>query len=270
MKICIIGFNHITVNLLETYKDNSVCITQNILHKDFEYEFVYDDYDNISKEFYSEYDIIIMSSYNHDNHYINIEKFTNLLNKINKQKLIYFSSAVVYVYHNKPVEYYTENSKRYTTTDYNIVKNKIDELVNSCEHKHKKIIGLCLGTVSGKSIIKKKKMSIINQIMDNYYCNNKINISDNLYKSIITLKDLYRVINTIINNNEINKGYYNISSFEINTHILNEALLKYNIDCEIYNDKIPNYNFYLNNKKFKDDFNFEFLDDINTHIKTFI
>lgn len=271
MKICVIGFNHISVKILDIYK-TAVCITKNMNSKEYEdiYNFVYDDYTNLDKEFYSKFDTVIMTTYDYNDHISNLDKFSKLIKLISTQKFIYMSSAVVYIDVNmNKILYYDEKYKRYNTTEYSIVKNKIDELVDNQDNMNKKIIGLCLGTVSGKSIINREKRSIINQIMYDYINNKQVYISNNLYKSIITIYDLVRVINTVIDNGKINRGYYNISSFEINTDILQDELKKLNIEYTVKDIKCK-YNFYLDNKKFKADFKFEFLDDLNSHIKSFI
>lgn len=265
-KITIIDINYIDINIF----DDITIINENIK--------------NIKPNYFNDYDIIIYIAGNSSvksskNLYStienNIDNLMYIIKSCSYQKIIYASSSSVYGNTNKnivdetfdniiPHNYYDMSKK--TLDDYTKIINN---------NSNKKIFGLRFGTVNGYSPNFRNDI-MINAMVNNAINNNIINIySENTKRPILGLKDLCRAIETIIiNGNENNKGLYNLASFnsssgEIGKEISKILNVEYNIletpkiitNCKL---ETSSYNFHINCKKFENNFNFIFNDNIES------
>lgn len=243
---------------------------------DFEICYINCKYQELSKEFFREFSVIILlagqGSVSNSSNMLNvidnnIRNFAWLLDLITiDQKLIYASSSSVYGQtDNKDVNENFNNYKPYNFYDWS--KQNIDQLISLISPK-KHVYSLRFGTVNGFSRNLRNDV-MINSMVFNAKTNNKIFVKNSeINRPILAIDDLCNAIYTIILNGKFElSGIYNLNSFN-NTigeiahtvsNICNVPLSNYTNDA-IINFKLQtkSYNFKINSQKFITAFNFEF------------
>jgi nucleoside-diphosphate-sugar epimerase len=127
-------------------------------------------------------------------------------------------------------------------------------------------VGLRLGTVSGFS----KNMRIENLLNALTLCaieKNEISISNgSLMRSALGMSDLCRAIEAIIRKGKVKRPIYNLTS--VNDSIVNFGYsiqkMKPNVRLVTSNALKTGYSFNCSNELFKKDYNFEFLDTVES------
>ena len=223
------------------------------------------DYKNITTDIIKEYDTIILlagnSGVNNSTDMIstftnNVSNFVNLLSKIEKQKLIYASSASIYGNSDK----FSNEDDNYCEShnQYDLSKKVIDMYAKSSD-KH--FYGLRFGTVNGFSKKLRNDLVINSMVTSGLKYNELYLYGKDSKRAILSINDLNKAIERIIEYNDINKkGIYNLCSFNTDiesiaqtvSHILNVKIIETNKDVK------SNYSFTLDNSKFKNAFNFTF------------
>ena len=276
-KILIIGGSgYVGSRLCNDYKD-TYDIT--LIDKTPSNSIVYNyncDFNNLNKEFYSNYDVIILlaghssvkmceggieSAFNN-----NVRNFVNLINKLlPHQKFIYASSSSVYGNVGKKIvneQYHNFVPHNY----YDITKHMIDLYADKipCEY-----YGLRFGTVNGYSPVVRKDI-MINSMVYNAINDGEIKLYiKDIIRPILGINDLSKAIKCIIESDKDNRGIYNLASFNETaeniaygvSRVVNIPVNEYETDpTNISNIKLQtkNYNFSIDSSKFIKTFNFEF------------
>lgn len=281
--ILIIGGNGYIGSLLikslsknNNYKITSIDINNTIKYDDVIY--INDRYENLNKDFYDNFDSIILlagqSSVNNSNKIIevidnNIRNFAWLLDLLkDNQKLIYASSSSIYGFIDNEA---TEEFINYQPSNYYDLSKYIIDNIAKLSNKH--YYGLRFGTVNGYSDNLRIDL-MINSMINNGKNNGKFTIKHkDIYRPILGIKDLYNAILVILENNDKNKaGIYNLNSFNSSViDIANKIKELTDINYEIIeDDSKPYYNFKISSNKFKSTFNFKFTETLETIINSLI
>ena len=275
------------VNRFSEYKEEYTCTILdtswfgNYSSNHSEVNFIQKDYDELSREELDEFDVVILTAahssvkmctnapfYSMKN---NVFKHINLVNKLTTQKFIYMSSSSVYgntdnltVDENYPIS--TPNN------EYDLSKWIVDEYMKKTSLDY---YGLRLGTVNGISPNLRTDI-MINSMVNDAIVNNEIRLYiTDIWRPILGITDLGRLIECIIKTDP-NPGIYNVSSFNSTVKDIGEKVSKcLSIPCNIYDKQIIEnktniklqstaYNFSMSCKKFEERFNFQFRDTIES------
>jgi UDP-glucose 4-epimerase len=196
----------------------------------------------------------------------NVTFFYNLCNKLSDyQRLIYASSASVYGFSDNEMN--EKSSLKIALNHYDFQKQTLDSIANFFIKKNKEIVGLRFGTVCGFSTNFRTDV-VINSMYFNSLNNGIINVKNReTYRSILGMSDLMKVIETILNNESLKLGQYNVSSFNISIYDLARQLankLKVRI-VFLPDDKVV-YSFRMNCNRFEVDYAFCFESSIESII----
>lgn len=240
------------------------------------------DITQLTIEFLSQFDVIIllaahssvkmcegplMSAY--DN---NIRNFVQLASKLKPhQKFIYASSSSVYGNAGELVVDESYNGF-IPHNHYDITKHVIDLYAPKFNTQY---YGLRFGTVNGYSPIVRNDV-MINSMVYNAITDGEIKLYvKDILRPILGIGDLSRAIKTIIDTEEDYRGIYNLASFNSTSgdiaygvsKITGVNVTEYETDPNnIVNAKLQtkSYNFSINCDKFKNTFNFEFKETIES------
>jgi len=209
----------------------------------------------------------------------NVLNFVELLEKLNdSQTFIYASSSSVYgdTKHNVVSEDYIEFCPN---NYYDLSKHEIDSYAILSD---KKYYGLRFGTVNGASPNLRNDI-MINAMTFNALQNGKVFcFNPEVHRPILGLEDLCRAIETIIEKGTYeNRGIYNLASFnstaeeiskEVSKHTSAELEIVDTLPETITNVKLQTkaYNFLIDSNKFKDTFNFEFEETIDSIVSSLV
>jgi nucleoside-diphosphate-sugar epimerase len=246
------------------------------------------DFNDLTEDFLSKFDVIILlaghssvkmcegpllSAY--DN---NIRNFVKLASKLKPhQKFIYASSSSVYG--NAGELIVDENYNGFTPHNhYDITKHVIDLYAPKFNTQY---YGLRFGTVNGYSPIVRSDVMInsmtYNAIKDREI---KLYIKD-ILRPILGISDLSRAVKAIIDVDKDYRGIYNLASFNSTAEeiacgvskITGVEVHEYESDpSNIVNSKLQtkSYNFSIDCSKFKNTFNFEFRETIESITKELV
>jgi len=246
------------------------------------------DFNDLTEDFLSKFDVIILlaghssvkmcegpllSAY--DN---NIRNFVKLASKLKPyQKFIYASSSSVYG--NAGELIVDENYNGFTPHNhYDITKHVIDLYAPKFDTQY---YGLRFGTVNGYSPIVRSDVMInsmtYNAIKDREI---KLYIKD-ILRPILGISDLSRAVKAIIDVDKDYRGIYNLASFNSTAEEIAYGVSKitrvkvheYESDpSNIVNSKLQtkSYNFSIDCSKFKNTFNFEFKETIESITKELV
>ena len=252
-------------------------------------ETIVKDYKTMSKEFYSEYETIIllaghssvkMSEGNLNSCFKNnVTNYIQLLEKLNdKQKFIYASSSSVY----GSVGGRTVNEKYYGFEPYNqydISKHTADLYAVKSDLEY---YGLRFGTVNGYSPVLRTDV-MINAMVNSALKDGEIKlfIKDTM-RPILGIVDLCRAVRTIIRDGSKNEsGLYNLASFNKTAEqiahevgdVMNVPVIEYETDpTNITNVKnqTKTYNFSISTLKFRKTFKFKFKETVESITESLI
>ena len=239
------------------------------------------DYKNMSKEFYSEYDTIIllaghssvkMSEAKSNSCFKNnVQNFIDLLDKLTTQKFIYASSSSVY----GSVGGRTVNEKYYGFEPYNqydISKHTADLYAQKSDVEY---YGLRFGTVNGCSPVLRTDV-MINAMVSSALRDGhiKLYIKDTM-RPILGINDLCRAITSIVESDEDKRGLYNLASFNKTAEqiayevadVMGVEVKEYEADpTQVKNVKSQTkaYNFSISTLKFRKEFKFKFQDTVES------
>lgn len=232
------------------------------------------DFDELTIELLDQYDVIIHVAANSsvtlckdvkdafDN---NVTKFINLVSKLKKQKFIYASSSCVYVTSdNKP----KSESDILTPLDgLTLTKTTIDQYMPLTDVEY---YGLRFGSVNGWSPNMRLDL-MINSMSISASTQKQVNVMNgHAHRPILSINDLCRSIETIINDSVDKRGIYNLAS--VNHSILEIGQKVGNHLAVPVIDKGNNftYDFAISSRKFMDTFDFKFEDTVESITDTII
>lgn len=240
------------------------------------------DFNNLDINYINKYDVLILlaghssvkmcdtdlvSSFNN-----NVRNFINLISKLNnKQKFIYASSSSVYG--NTGNILVDEEHQLFEPNNYyDMSKKIIDMYITKTDINY---YGLRFGTVNGWSPNLRADIminSMVNSALNDAHI--KLYIKD-IMRPILGINDLVNAISTIVDNETSEKGLYNLASFNATAEeiadkvgeILSIPVIEYDVNMQkINNVKLQTnaYNFAIDSSKFRTNFNFEFIENIET------
>ncbi|MAG27073.1 hypothetical protein CMI47_16160 [Candidatus Pacearchaeota archaeon] len=239
------------------------------------------DYSELTREDYLKYDTIIllaghssvkMSEGNLNSCFNNnVRNFIDLIEKLDKQKLIYASSSSVY----GSVGGKTVNEKYYGFEPYNqydISKHTADLYAQKSNIEY---YGLRFGTVNGSSPVLRTDVMInamANSALKDGHI--KLYIKDTM-RPILGINDLCRAIESIVESNEDKRGLYNLASFNKTAEqiayevadVMGVEVKEYEVDpTQIKNTKSQTkaYNFSISTLKFRREYKFKFQDTVES------
>ena len=245
------------------------------------------DYKDLTSKYYESYDTIIllaghssvkMSEGNLNSCFNNnVRNFIDLIEKLDKQKLIYASSSSVY----GSVGGKTVNEKYYGFEPYNqydISKHTADLYAQKSDVE---CYGLRFGTVNGYSPVLRTDV-MINAMVNSALQNGEIKlfIKDTM-RPILGLNDLCGAVETIIDHDKDERGLYNLASFNKTAEqiayevgsVMNVPVIEYETDpTNITNTKIQTktYNFSISTLKFRKTFKFKFKETVESITESLI
>lgn len=240
------------------------------------------DYDQLTKEMIAPFDVVVLlaghssvSECQNDPvgaHINNVRNFSNLLTKITTQKFIYASSAGVYG--NNLTDLITEDcANDYPINEYDLTKINIDRLALA---SNKEYYGLRFGTVAGPSSHARTDL-LVNAMVDSALMRNAVSVQHpDLKRSVLGIRDLCRAVETIIRSTadaDPKPGVFNLASQTLTVGEIGRTVsgITHAPVLAIPDaDTPPAYNFSLNTTKFQNQFDFEFMDTVDSIVRDLI
>ena len=240
-----------------------------------------EDFKDFTSRHYSDYDTIIllaghssvkMSEGNLNSCFNNnVRNFIDLIEKLDKQKLIYASSSSVY----GSVGGKTVNEKYYGFEPYNqydISKHTADLYAQKSDVEY---YGLRFGTVNGCSPVLRTDVMInamVNSALRDGHI--KLYIKDTM-RPILGINDLCRAITFIVESDKDKRGLYNLAAFNKTAEqiayevadVMGVEVEEYEADpTQIKNTKSQTkaYNFSISTLKFRREYKFKFQDTVES------
>ena len=215
------------------------------------------DYHSLSKDFWDNYDVIILFAGHSsvpmcENQMItsfdnNVVKFVDLLSKTPEKKLIYASSSSIYG--NTMSHAAIETWDKFVPSNfYDLSKKIIDLYAQCCPNR---TYGLRMGTVCGAS----PNLRVDIMINKMYHCaktEKKITVfNPQVFRPILGMEDMCRAVEHLVEN-DLEPGIYNLASFNANIEQISNAVANAIQDVEIKNTgSAPTYDFSIDTTKFE-------------------
>lgn len=204
----------------------------------------------------------------------NVRNFMTLLHKLERIeksiKFIYASSSSVYG--NTLDKLADESQKEFVcVNNYDLSKYSIDQYMLN-NNPIDEWYGLRFGTINGYSKNFRSEL-MLNSMTRTAMENGEVQITNkHIHRAILDLNDLCRAVNQILLSGSKEKsGVYNINSFNSTVDKMASEVSRITKTKVVDNGNIGNpYDFMISNKKFADNFNFEFqgtVEKIVTEIK---
>ena len=193
----------------------------------------------------------------------NVTNFTDLLDKLDDQLVIYASSASVYG-NSAPGERHKETNTHFTpVNNYDVTKYALDQQATIANLTGKRVIGLRFGTVNGYSANLRVDV-MINSMYHSVQNDRGIQISNKqISRAMLGIEDLCRAVERCIE--QPVPGIYNLSSFNATVGEIAEAVSR-KLGAEIIdNGNTANaYDFALDTTLFEQIFDFKFKETPDT------
>lgn len=177
-----------------------------------------------------------------------------------RTKIIYASSGSVYGHTDHPVNevYQLNHPIKY----YDAQKQTIDSYMAISD---KNYFGLRFGTVCGFSPNPRNEL-MINSMVRSSLTEGKVEISSpECRRAILGINDLCRAVVAILENDTAPSGLYNLASFNSSIFSIGDSVSRlFNVPLGVLDSPTSQYSFELNTLKFRQLFNFEFMDTINS------
>jgi nucleoside-diphosphate-sugar epimerase len=193
----------------------------------------------------------------------NVTNFTDLLDKLDNQLVIYASSASVYG-NSAPGQQHKETNTHFTpVNNYDVTKYALDQQATIANLTGKRVIGLRFGTVNGYSANLRVDV-MINSMYHSVQNDCGIQVSNShISRAMLGMEDLCRAVERCIE--QPVPGIYNLSSFNATVGEIAEAVSR-KLGAEIVdNGNTANaYDFALDTGLFEQTFNFKFKETPDT------
>ena len=187
----------------------------------------------------------------------NVTNFTDLLDKLDDQLVIYASSASVYG-NSAPGERHKETNTHFTpVNNYDVTKYALDQQAIISNLKGRRVIGLRFGTVNGYSANLRVDV-MINSMYHSVQNGTGIQVTNkHISRAMLGIEDLCRAVERCIE--QPVPGIYNLSSFNATVGEIAEAVGR-KLGAEIVNkgNTANAYDFALDTTLFEQTFNFKF------------
>ena len=199
----------------------------------------------------------------------NVTNFTDLLDKLDDQLVIYASSASVYG-NSAPGQQHKETNKIFVpVNNYDVTKYALDQQATIANLKGKRVIGLRFGTVNGYSANLRVDV-MINSMYHSVQNDRGIQVSNKqISRAMLGIEDLCRAVERCIEQPE--PGIYNLSSFNATVGEIAEAVSR-KLGAEIVdNGNTANaYDFALDTTLFEQTYDFKFKETPDTILNSLI
>jgi len=199
----------------------------------------------------------------------NVTNFTDLLDKLDDQLVIYASSASVYG-NSAPGERHKETNTHFTpVNNYDVTKYALDQQATIANLTGKRVIGLRFGTVNGYSANLRVDV-MINSMYHSVQNDRGIQVSNKqISRAMLGIEDLCRAVERCIE--QPVPGIYNLSSFNATVGEIAEAVSR-KLGAEIVdNGNTANaYDFALDTGLFEQTFDFKFEETSDTILNSLI
>lgn len=187
----------------------------------------------------------------------NVTNFTQLLEKLDGQTVIYASSASVYG-NGKPGQRHVEKHLNFMpVNNYDITKYVLDQHASLAIQQGKPVIGLRFGTVNGWAPNLRVDV-MINAMYDTAKHGLGIKVANrHINRAILGIEDLCRAIESCIERPQA--GIYNLASFSLTVGEIAEVVSK-KLDIAITDqgNTANAYDFSLNTELFEQTYDFTF------------
>ena len=199
----------------------------------------------------------------------NVTNFTDLLDKLDDQLVIYASSASVYG-NSAPGQQHKETNTHFTpVNNYDVTKYALDQQATIANLTGKKVIGLRFGTVNGYSANLRVDV-MINSMYHSVQNDRGIQVSNShISRAMLGIEDLCCAVERCIE--QPMPGIYNLSSFNATVGEIAEAVSR-KLGAEIVdNGNTANaYDFALDTTLFEQTFDFTFKETPDTILNSLI
>lgn len=189
----------------------------------------------------------------------NVTKFIDLVSKLKKQKFIYASSSCVYVTSdNKPK---VETDTLYPMDGLTLTKTTIDQYMPLTDVEY---YGLRFGSVNGWSPNMRLDL-MINAMTLSAKTNKEVNVMNGAaHRPILSINDLCRAVEAIVDCEEDHRGVYNLASVNYNIYTIGSMVAEHTNVPLVDKGNNYTYDFAISSDKFKETFNFEFEDEVTS------
>ena len=199
----------------------------------------------------------------------NVTNFTDLLDKLEDQLVIYASSASVYG-NSEPGELHRETNRIFVpVNNYDVTKYALDQQATIANLTGKRVIGLRFGTVNGYSANLRVDV-MINSMYHSLQNGQGIQVSNkHIGRAILGIEDLCRAVERCIE--QPVPGIYNLSSFNATVGEIAEIVSR-KLDAEIIDRGNTGnaYDFALDTQLFEQTFDFKFRETPDTILNSLI
>ena len=242
------------------------------------------DYHRLTKEELSKFDVVIVLAGHpsvpscigalYSPWLNNVSNFTDLLDKIDDQLVIYASSASVYG-NSKPGELHAETIKQFVpVNNYDVTKYALDQQAIIANLSGKRVIGLRFGTVNGWS--PNLRCDVMINAMYSTVVGNQtpfkhpINVTNkHISRAILGIEDLCRAVTECIEQQHV--GIYNLASFNDTVGNIAVSVAK-KLEAKINdNGNTTNaYDFAISTDLFEQTYNFQFKETVDSIVDSLI
>lgn len=226
------------------------------------------DFGDLDINFLNQYDTVILTAANSsvplcaniyeafDN---NVNKFIKLVKNLKKQKFIYASSSCVYVTSdNKPK---VETDMLYPMDGLTLTKTTIDQFMPLTDVEY---YGLRFGSVNGYSPNMRLDL-MINAMTTNALKNKCVEVfNGQAHRPILSIVDLVRAVETIVNSEVDKRGVYNLASVNHSIYDIGQKVANHLNVPVIDKGKNYTYDFTISSEKFIKEYNFEFTSTVES------
>jgi nucleoside-diphosphate-sugar epimerase len=237
------------------------------------------DYHKLTREELAEFEVIIVLAAHagvkpcdgdiKDPWLNNVTNFTDLLDKLDDQLVIYASSASVYG-NSAPGEQHKETNKIFVpVNNYDITKYVLDQQAIIANLVGKRVIGLRFGTVNGYSPNLRVDV-MINSMYHSIQNGRGIQVTNkHISRAMLGIEDLCRAIDRCIE--QPVPGIYNLASFNATVGEIAEAVSK-KLDAKIVDkgNTANAYDFAIDTSLFQQTFDFTFQETPATIVDSLI
>jgi nucleoside-diphosphate-sugar epimerase len=187
----------------------------------------------------------------------NVTNFTDLLEKLDRQLVIYASSASVYG-NSAPGERHKETNKIFVpVNNYDVTKYALDQQAIIANLNGRRVIGLRFGTVNGWAPNLRVDV-MINSMYHSVQMGTGIQVMNKqISRAMLGIEDLCRAVNRCIERPV--PGIYNLASFNATVGEIAKAVsAKLGVDIVDRGATVNAYDFALDTRLFEQTFDFTF------------
>jgi UDP-glucose 4-epimerase len=237
------------------------------------------DYQKLTKEELAEFEVVVVlaghSSVPSCNGALpgpwlnNVTNFTDLLEKLDDQLVIYASSASVYG-NSAPGECHKETNTHFTpVNNYDVTKYALDQQATIANLRGKRVIGLRFGTVNGWAPNLRVDV-MINSMYHSVQMGTGIQVMNKqISRAMLGIEDLCRAINRCIE--QPVPGIYNLASFNATVGNIAQAVsAKLGVDINDRGATVNAYDFAIDTALFEQTFDFTFTETPATIVDSLI